>query len=126
MDFVAEVIKTHFPEIDVRASVNMAIASVSGMKYIKNYFDSFYIARELNRYPQKIKILKQWCEANNKKLFLLANSGCLRDCSAHTFHDNLVFDSLLVKFQIACQTLTLLCMGTSNNWFCNENERKRG
>ena len=88
--FVAEIIKTHFPEIGIRASVNMEIASVSGMKYVKNYFDSFYIARALNRYPQKIKILKQWCEANNKKLFLLANSGCLRDCSAHSFHDNLV------------------------------------
>jgi len=88
--FIAEVIKINFPEIDVRSSVNMAIASVSGMKYVKKYFDSFYIARALNRYPQKIKILKQWCEANDKKLFLLANSGCLRDCSAHTFHDNLV------------------------------------
>ena len=25
-----------------------------------------------------------------KKLFMLANSGCLNFCSAHNFHDNLV------------------------------------
>ena len=88
--FVAEVIKTYFPKIDVRASANMEIVSVSGMKYIKDYFDSFYIARTLNRYLRTIELLKKWGDANNKKLFLLANSGCLRDCSVHIFHDNLV------------------------------------
>jgi hypothetical protein len=34
--------------------------------------------------------LKSWCNKNSKKLFILANSGCLNFCSAHNFHDNLV------------------------------------
>lgn len=34
--------------------------------------------------------MRRWCDKNNKKLYGLANSGCLNCCSAHTFHDNLV------------------------------------
>jgi dTDP-4-dehydrorhamnose 3,5-epimerase len=29
-------------------------------------------------------------EENGKQMYLLANSGCLNNCSAHVFHDNLV------------------------------------
>lgn len=88
--FIASVVKEFFPEIDVRASVNMGIGSTPGMEYVKDYFDSFYVQRELNRYPRKIRGLREWCDANSKKLYLLANSGCLRHCSAHAFHDNIV------------------------------------
>jgi collagenase-like PrtC family protease len=88
--FVAEVIKTLFPEIEVRASVNMGIGTIAGMSYVSNYFDSFYVKRELNRHPGKIRELRRWCRDHGKKLYLLVNSGCLRECSAHTFHDNLV------------------------------------
>ena len=88
--FVAETLKEEYPTLDLRASVNMGIGTISGMKYLKDYFDSFYLQRELNRFPEKIKSLKQWCSENGKKLYMLVNSGCLRFCSAHTFHDNLV------------------------------------
>ena len=30
------------------------------------------------------------CDAEGKELYMLANSGCLNNCSAHVFHDNLV------------------------------------
>lgn len=87
---IAKFIKSNFKDIDIRASVNMGIGSTEGMEYVSEYFDSFYLKRELNRDFKKIKELKHWCDANGKKLYALANSGCLNNCSAHTFHDNLV------------------------------------
>lgn len=87
---IARFIKENFEKLDVRASVNMSVGSVEGFEYISDYFDSFYLKRELNRDFHKITEIKNWCDANGKKLYALANSGCLNHCSAHTFHDNLV------------------------------------
>ena len=87
---IAKFFKTNFPTLDVRASVNLGIDTVDGMEYIKDYFDSFYVKREINRDFSKIRNLKKWCESNGKTLYALANSGCLNNCSVHTFHDNLV------------------------------------
>ncbi len=87
---VAKFIKQNFGGIDVRASVNMSIGSALGMEYLAQNFDSFYIKREYNRDFNTLKNLRAWCNENGKEMYLLANSGCLNDCSAHTFHDNLV------------------------------------
>jgi len=87
---IARFVKDNFKNIDVRASVNMSIGDVEAMDYVSEYFDSFYLKRELNRDFNKIDVLKKWCDANGKKIYALANSGCLNNCSAHTFHDNLV------------------------------------
>ncbi|MBO5019462.1 MAG: hypothetical protein J6B88_05670 [Clostridia bacterium] len=87
---IAKFIKENFDGIDVRASVNMSIGTIEGMEYIKKYFDSFYLKRELNRDFKAISNLKKWCDQNGKVLYALANSGCLNNCSAHVFHDNLV------------------------------------
>ncbi len=87
---IAKFIKTNFPELEVRASVNMEIGSIEGISYIKEFFDGFYAKRELNRNFTELRRLKAWCDDNGKTLYLLANSGCLNYCSAHTFHDNLV------------------------------------
>ena len=87
---VAKFVKQNFPSLDVRASVNMGIGSVLGFEYLADEFDSFYVKRELNRDFNALKSLKEWCDNNGKKMYMLANSGCLNDCSAHTFHDNLV------------------------------------
>lgn len=87
---IAKFIKQNFEGIEVRASVNMSIGSEMGMDYVSKYFDSFYVQRELNRNIKELKKLKSWCDAREKKLYLLGNSGCLNNCSAHTFHDNLV------------------------------------
>ncbi|MBQ6876267.1 MAG: hypothetical protein IJN46_08570, partial [Lachnospiraceae bacterium] len=64
--------------------------TLEGMDYVAEYFDSFYLKRELNRDFEAITKLKQWCDENGKVLYGLANSGCLNNCSAHVFHDNLV------------------------------------
>lgn len=87
---IAKFVKMNFENIDVRASVNMSIGTVDGMEYVKDIFDSFYLQRELNHDFAAINELKKWCDANGKKLYALANSGCLNNCSAHVFHDNLV------------------------------------
>ena len=87
---IAKFIKNKFEELEVRASVNMEIGTVMGMDYLAEYFDSYYMKRELNRDFGAIETLNRWCRANGKKMYLLANSGCLNHCSAHVFHDNLV------------------------------------
>ena len=87
---IAKFIKDNFEGIEVRASVNMEVGSIEGMEYIAKYFDGYYMKREYNRDLEKIKELRAWGDKKGKKLYLLANSGCLNFCSAHNFHDNLV------------------------------------
>ena len=87
---IAKFIQCNFPEIGVRASVNMEIGTVQGMDYLAEYFDGYYMKRELNRDLEAVETLSTWCAENGKKLHMLANSGCLNHCSAHNFHDNLV------------------------------------
>lgn len=87
---LAHFIKRNFPQLEVRASVNMEIGTIEGMEYIAEDFDSFYAKRELNRDLHQLARMKEWCAAHGKQLYMLANSGCLNFCSARTFHDNLV------------------------------------
>lgn len=87
---IAKFVKHNFVNLEVRASVNMEIGTTEGMDYIADLFDSFYLKREYNRDLEKIQKARKWCNANGKKLYGLANSGCLNFCSTHIFHDNLV------------------------------------
>ena len=87
---IAKFFKNNFEELEVRASVNMEIGTIQGMDYLASYFDGYYMKRELNRDFGAIERLSGWCRDNGKKLYMLANSGCLNHCSAHVFHDNLV------------------------------------
>ncbi len=88
--FVATVIKRAFPEVGIRASVNMRIDSTTAMEYLADKFDSFYIRRDLQRDLPTVEKFSKFCRNNGKKLCMLANSGCLRNCPSQTFHDNLV------------------------------------
>ncbi|MBR4296360.1 MAG: hypothetical protein IKT56_05970 [Clostridia bacterium] len=87
---IAKFIKDNFPALDIRSSINMEIGTPAAMDYIKEYYDSFYLRRELNRDIEGILRAKKWCEENGKKMYMLANSGCLNYCPVHNFHDNLV------------------------------------
>ena len=87
---IAKFIKQNFEDVEVRASVNMGIEGIQSMDYVAEYFDSFYLKREYNRDLKELKSAREWCDKKGKKLYGLANSGCLNFCSAHTFHDNLV------------------------------------
>ncbi len=87
---IAHVIRKHFPEIETRSSVNMKIGTIEGMSYLSHLFDGYYVQREYNRDIAYLRRLKKWADANGKKLYMLANSGCLHNCSGQIFHDNLV------------------------------------
>ena len=87
---IAHTVKKHFPNVEVRASVNMRIGTVKGMAYLADLFDSFHVQREYNRNLPHLMMLKEWADKNGKKLIMLANSGCFAHCSGQTFHDNLV------------------------------------
>ena len=39
---------------------------------------------------RQLGAMRAWCDENGKEMYLLANSGCLNNCSTHAFHDNLV------------------------------------
>ncbi|MDD2461643.1 MAG: hypothetical protein WC328_08420 [Kiritimatiellia bacterium] len=90
---IARTIKRHFPEIEVRASVNMRIGTTQAMGYVADLFDSFYLQRDLQRDLGHVRKVRAWCDRHGKKLCLLANSGCLRFCPGQTFHDNLIAHS---------------------------------
>ncbi len=87
---IAKFLRMNFPDLEIRASVNMEIGSIEGLEYVADLFDGFYLKREYNHDLAKIKKIRNWCVGHGKKLYLLANSGCLNFCSLRTFHDNLV------------------------------------
>ena len=93
---VAHVVKKNFPTVDVRASVNMRIGTVKGMEYVSHLFDSFYVQREYNRDMDRLVELKEWADANGKRIYILVNSGCMNFCSGQTFHDNLVAHEIMI------------------------------
>lgn len=87
---VAFAVKKHCPEIRTRASVNMRIGTVQGLRYMSDRFDEFVLQRDYNRDLERLQRLCAWCRENGKAASILVNSGCLRFCSGQTFHDNLV------------------------------------
>ncbi|MBQ0006280.1 MAG: hypothetical protein KBS57_02615 [Alistipes sp.] len=91
--FVAHCAKRHFPEIETRASVNMKLTTIQAMNYLTPWFDSFYIGRDVQRNLDTLKAFSGWARDNGRKLGLLANSGCLRNCPWQTYHDNLIAHS---------------------------------
>lgn len=88
--FIAGIIKARYPHIDLRASVNMRLWSTLAMEYLSDYFDSYYICRDIQRDLGMVKRFSDWSREHGKKLCLLANSGCLRCCPWQTFHETLL------------------------------------
>ncbi len=88
--FLAQTVKKNFGGVEVRASVNMWIDGISGMSQCLDIFDSFYVKREYNRNIKEVEKQYRFCHENGKKLYMLANSGCLPNCPYHIFHDNIV------------------------------------
>lgn len=117
---IAHTVKKHFPKIEVRASVNMRIGTVKGMEYLKDLFDSFHVQRDYNRNLEHLKMLKTWADENGKKLVMLANSGCFRDCSGQIFHDNLVaHESKICEIKNLDDFMPYVCWRTlkdKDNW----------
>ena len=88
--FIADVLKRHFPDLPLRSSVNMKLGTLDALEYAGELFDSFCLQRDLNYFPDQLQLLADRAAGNGKSVCLLANSGCLRNCAAQIFHDNLV------------------------------------
>jgi hypothetical protein len=88
--FIARVLKDNGFEGEIRASVNMKLGSPAAMEPLLETFDGFYLQRDRQRNIAYVKSMFDWTHRHGKRLYLLANSGCLRDCPFQTFHDNLV------------------------------------
>ena len=106
---IACMVKEQCPEIELKASVNMKISTVKGMQYVAHLFDSFCVAKECNRDIEKLKMLKAWAQENGKKITILANSGCMRDCSGQIFHDNMVAHEYEISKQKNINFLPYMC-----------------
>ncbi len=106
---IAHMIKEQYDDIRLKASVNMKISSVKGMQYVSHLFDEFCVAKECNRDIDRLKVLKDWAVKNNKKITLLANSGCMRDCSGQIFHDNMVAHEAEISKQKNIDFLPYMC-----------------
>ena len=91
--FIARTVKKYFPGIELRASVNMRLTTIQAMAYLAPLFDSYYIGRDVQRNLATVERFSRWCHDNGKKLCILANSGCLRNCPWQTYHDNLIAHS---------------------------------
>ena len=91
--FVAHVVKDGFHDIEVRASVNMRLTTIQAFRHLAPLFDSYYAGRDIQRNLSTIERFSGWCRANGKRLCILANSGCIRNCPWQTFHDNLIAHS---------------------------------
>ncbi len=106
---IAKFFKNNFECVDVRASVNMEIGTKEGIDYLCSYFDSFYAKRELNRDKKSLKELSDFAASKGKRLFMLVNSGCLNNCSAHNFHDNLVAHEAEIAKMDNCYNFCGIC-----------------
>ena len=118
---IARFVKDNFSGLETRASVNMEIGAEEGMDYLADVFDGFYLKRELNRDIDAVRRIKDWCDGNGKKLYILANSGCLNYCSSHVFHDNLVAH----EAEIAREDNGYSYRGTCWKWLSNAENRAK-
>lgn len=110
--FVAETLRAHLPGIELRASVNMRLYSLAAIEYLAPLFDSFYVAKELNRDIEALRRIKAWCDAHGKQIHLLANSGCLYHCPWQSDHDNRVaHESEIVENDNISQVYPSPCWG---------------
>ena len=87
--FIAKVVRLRFPSVKIRFSINMDIATPIALSYVEDLFDSFYAGRNAHRRLDYVKEMSAWAKAHGKTMGMQVNSGCLRDCPFHTFHNNL-------------------------------------
>ena len=88
--FIARVFKFNFPDIEVRASVNMRLRNTLALEYLAPLYDSYYICRDVQRDLPTFHRMAAWCKDHGKKLCMLANSGCVRNCPWQVFHETLL------------------------------------
>lgn len=112
---IAHMIKSEYSHIELKASVNMRISSVKGMEYVAHLFDNYCVAKECNRDIPRLIDMKKWAEDNGKKITILANSGCMRDCSGQIFHDNMVAHEAEISQRKNVEFMPYMCWNHLRN-----------
>ena len=112
---IAYMIKQNYADIELKASVNMKISTVKGMQYVAHLFDSYCVDKECNRNLELLKELKAWATQNGKKITILANSGCMRNCSGQIFHDNMVAHESEIAKQKNIDFMPYMCWNYLKN-----------
>ena len=108
--YIAKLFKQEFPDIEVRASVNMRLRNTLALEYLAPLFDSYYICRDVQRDLPTFRKMADWCKDHGKKLCMLANSGCVRNCPWQVFHESLLSHRFSKSFQeMADQNIDLVC-----------------
>ena len=108
--YIAKVFKLNFPDIEVRASVNMRLRNTLAFEYLAPLYDSYYICRDVQRDLPTFHKLADWCKDHGKKLCMLANSGCVRNCPWQVFHETLLSHNFIKTFhEMEEQKLELVC-----------------
>ena len=108
--YIAKVFKVNFPDIEIRASVNMRLRNTLALEYLAPLYDSYYICRDVQRDLPTFRKMAAWCSDHGKKLCMLANSGCVRNCPWQVFHKTLLSHKFTDTFQeMETQRLELLC-----------------
>ena len=59
--YVARLFKFEFPDIEVRASVNMRLRNTISLEYLAPLFDSYYICRDVQRDLPAFHKMADWC-----------------------------------------------------------------
>ncbi len=98
--FIAEYLAEAVPKVERRASVNMRIGTSSAVDYLDGRFNSVYVCRDIQRDIERMRSFSEHCRRTGIGVCMLANSGCLRNCPAQTFHDNYVAHSDEAEYRI--------------------------
>jgi hypothetical protein len=106
---IARTVRSRFPDIEVRASVNLRLGTVAALRYAAPFFDSYTVQREYNRDPTRLAELQAWAAGEGKTLVVLANSGCLNGCPFQSFHDNAVAHEREIGRRDDTRPLATLC-----------------
>ena len=112
---IAYMIKQQYEGIRLKASVNMKISAVKSMMYVAHLFDDYCVAKECNRDLKCLGEMRQWAQENGKQITILANSGCMRNCSGQIFHDNMVAHEREISKQKNIDFLPYVCWNYLKN-----------
>ena len=108
--YIAKLFKVTYPDIEVRASVSMRLRNTLAFEYLAPLFDSYYICRDVQRDLPTFHTMAAWCRDHGKKLCMLANSGCVRNCPWQVFHETLLSHKFITVLpEMLEQNIELIC-----------------
>lgn len=87
--FIATVVRRRFPGLRLRWSVNTDITTQNALDAVDELYDTFYMGLSEHRRLERVKTMSDWAKSRGKTMGLYVNSGCLRNCPFHQFHNNL-------------------------------------